>query len=282
MKFFEIRRELEIEKDINNLTAEELIDKYGQDVRKSISLLSEMASLLKRNAFYQFCEQELLEKMEHVAIGIKEGLEAPFVNARANIVLKNVEECMMFEKEEGYLENILLGYNFNLGINALNCPLWTYEAIINSMSKAANNLERLGKVNDEMPDPKTAKRIISKALKDYKNVKYIKLKGDGDKIDALYSEYPLMNLCFNKDFLVLVNYLIQKPNFDKEDKAELIELTKKVITISNIIEPVERITGEVDMDEYRRLAFFTARNIAKQDSNEKTSIAAKIKKKIFN
>ena len=90
---------------------------------------------------------------------------------------------------------------------------------------------------------------------------YVSLSGEGNKVADLYNRFPLMHLCFDTNFLLLTNYLLQSSSLGDEDKLNLVDIANRVTEIADNIEPIERINGDVDMEEYKRLEHFTMRNM---------------------
>ena len=70
-----------------------------------------------------------------------------------------------------------------------------------------------------------------------------------------------MHLCFDTNFLLLTNYLLQSSSLGDEDKLNLVDIANRVTDIADNVEPIERINGEVDIEEYKRLEHFTMRNM---------------------
>ena len=275
MKLFEIGKELEIEDDLNNLSREGLTEKYGSDVRKSLIILKRLGVLLRQSPYYSIADEELFNKLEGVVEDIKNNYsDNAYMTSRADSLLRKMARDRELEVEEGYLEYELLELNRTIGIGAFNCPIEGYDEIVNRLSGAISKLDSLGSQNKDMPEAKQVKRVFDKTIKNSK--KYVSLRLF-DPIQDVYDRYPLMNLCFDKDFLVLTNYLLFKTNLEEDDKKELIDLAKQVIEVSNAIEPISTINGDVDMDEYNRIAYFTSTGIKAYEHSHK----AKVKKNIF-
>ena len=280
MKFNEIRRELELESDLVNLSHPELDTIYGIDVRRSIVLLNKMANLFKYNPFYRATDGELINKLGQAAAEIKDCNSVQLVTSRADSIIAKVQKTKeAIAPEEGYYEGLLLDYNHALGVGALNCPIWSYEEIALTLSNAARKLEELGSKYDKMPELKDVRKAF-KEIRDNRKKKYVCLSGEGNKVDDIYRRFPLMHLCFDTDFLLLTNYLLQSASLEKEDKLNLIDLANKVMEMSDNIEPFERIHGEVDMEEYRRLEHFTMKNMVQfmKAETKKESITGRVKK----
>ena len=261
MKLHEIRRELELESDLVNLEGRELVYKYGRDARSSIVLLNKMSNLLKYNPFFKATDAGLIYKLEQTANDIRRCSSLQLVTSRADSISRKID--MLKDgmcPEEGYFEGLLLEYNHALGVGALNCPIRTYQDIALALSEAAKKLEELGTEFSLLPEVKDVKKAV-KENKDKRKKGYVSLSGEGNKVADLYNRFPLMHLCFDTNFLLLTNYLLQSSSLGDEDKLNLVDIANRVTDIADNVEPIERINGEVDIEEYKRLEHFTMRNM---------------------
>jgi len=282
MKLFEIRNELELKSDINNLSEEKILIKYGSNIRSSIYFSSEVAKLLKTN-YKDFASTESVDKLEKVLSKMLEKYEDnSFAKVRIESALKRVDIAKNTNDENEYESSALLDLNESLGISTTESMFWDYSKIINNLKYTIKKFEDYGRQNSIIPDEKETKEVFVKTLKAMKNRKYINLRSEED-IVKIYSKYPMMYFCYNKEFLILSNYLINESKLDEESKDELANITKDIISMSKTIVPIPYLNGTFNKDEYIRVASYTLRNIKRYEKKdeEKENIAVKVMKKIF-
>jgi len=104
--------------------------------------------------------------------------------------------------------------------------------------------------------------------------------GDTRKIRGFYDFYPVLNLCFDENFLVFANYLIGTDIADDELKEKIESLVKEVKEFTKVKEiiPIEGINDlTVDKKTYHRLCDFTLDKIKAKEKRIKKENKKKVK-----
>lgn len=144
--------------------------------------------------------------------------------------------------------------NYALGLTLLKQHLYCDGKINRLLTSSAAKLEKLLEGNTKLPTEEESIYIYSTSLKN-DNLQRIKDFNDF---------YPMLSLCFDENFLVLTNYLLETNYLDEDLEKKLISLTKNIVSISNVIIPIEGINDvNVGEKEYTKLCKFTLKKIKK-------------------
>ena len=284
MKLYEIKKELELKSDINNLSEEKLFTKYGNNIRESICFSSEVTRLLKTNYKDYIADTELVDKLEKVVSKMLEKYEDNgFAKVRIENALRRIDIAKNNRDDSEYESRAIIDLNESLGISTTKRMFWDYNKIINNLKYTIKRFEDYGKKNSQMPDEKETKEVYTKTLKAMKNKKYVNLRSQEEDIISIYNKYPMMYFCYNKEFLILSNYLINETKLDEDSKDELVNITKNIISMSKVVVPISYLNGTFDKEDYDRIASYTLRNIKRYEKKdeENKNIAVKVMKKIF-
>ena len=262
MELERIKKDLELKNDINVLKIDELIDKYAKHGDEAAIFLSRIAKLYE-GAFYPLYMLDKHIKVENIIGEIYENNRneenrsyVNFINERIAREFRSFtrwDDAYDFQAQAEFMLNHRLG-----GTNFNNKMGLSYENMCKTLYDKLNEFENIVKYDDTYVHSSSLVEqynCIAKG-KPYGGVVYSK-----DTLYKFYDNIPIMNLCFDKEYLLLANYLLQSNIVSEDDKEHLVDITNDVIYISLNCNPIGEKSSSFNKREYARVAKKTRSNI---------------------
>ena len=278
MELERVKKDLELRNDLNSLKINELVDKYAKDVDSATEFLRRISTLYGE-ALYPLHMLDRHEKIENIVDEVSRKYDTEenryysnFVKNRISKEFRNFcsyNDAYDFQGQAEYI------FHYRLGVNNFNNQFGlSYENTCKNLYDKLSEFEYIYKEDDMYVHSKSLVEqynCISKG-KAYGGVVYSK-----DTINKFYDNIPLMSFCFDKEYLVLANYLLESNKVSEEDKERIIDITNDVIYISLNCNPIEGNNYSFNKREYAKVAKKTRANI-KDYENKLINSVEKTKK----
>ena len=280
----ELNRVLEnliIKDDINNLSVEELTEKYGSSPEGYELFLDTFSRIFVNRRLYPII---ILSKYDKIDKFLR--CNAEYDKGRTLELDHAIRENMRREKSVGYTkaeedsEQAKYVFGDDLGVTYFR-PFDKFENIIKNIRETAEKLEDVNLADVSKDEYTNYLRAISLASKNGKDEDMLR-----KAVNKYYEDHESMKFCYDPWFLVTANYLLSSGSFEKNDEFK--SFVREVIDVSLNVAPIslENVSGEYNNKSYRKLAKKTLKKLAKLDEKEENNtnvygIRRKIKK-LFN
>lgn len=280
----ELKRVLEnliIKDDINNLSVEELTEKYGSSPEGYEVFLDTFSRIFVNRRLYPII---ILSKYDKIDKFLR--CNAEYDKGRTLELDHAIRENMRREKSIGYTkaeedsEQAKYVFGDDLGVTYFR-PFDKFENIIKNIKETAEKLENVNLTDVSKDEYTNYLRSISLASKNGKDEEMLR-----KAVNKYYEDHESMKFCYDPWFLVTANYLLSSGSFEKNDEFK--SFVREVIDVSLNVAPIslENVSGEYNNKSYRKLAKKTLKKLAKLDEKEENNtnvygIRRKIKK-LFN
>ena len=280
----ELKRVLEnliIKDDINNLSVEELTEKYGSSPEGYEVFLDTFSRIFVNRRLYPII---ILSKYDKIDKFLR--CNAEYDKGRTLELDHEIRENMRREKSVGYTkaeedsEQAKYVFGDDLGVTYFR-PFDKFENIIKNIRETAEKLEDVNLADVSKDEYTNYLRSISLASKNGKDEDMLR-----KAVNKYYEDHESMKFCYDPWFLVTANYLLSSEAFEKNDDFK--SFVREVIDVSLNVAPIslENVSGEYNNKSYRKLAKKTLKKLAKLDEKEENNtnvygIRRKIKK-LFN
>lgn len=280
----ELKRVLEnliIKDDINNLSVEELTEKYGSSPEGYEVFLDTFSRIFVNRRLYPII---ILSKYDKIDKFLR--CNAEYDKGRTLELDHAIRENMRREKSVGYTkaeedsEQAKYVFGDDLGVTYFR-PFDKFENIIKNIRETAEKLEDVNLADVSKDEYTNYLRAISLASKNGKDEDMLR-----KAVNKYYEDHESMKFCYDPWFLVTANYLLSSGSFEKNDEFK--SFVREVIDVSLNVAPIslENVSGEYNNKSYRKLAKKTLKKLAKLDEKEENNtnvygIRRKIKK-LFN
>lgn len=280
----ELKRVLEnliIKDDINNLSVEELTEKYGSSPEGYEVFLDTFSRIFVNRRLYPII---ILSKYDKIDKFLR--CNAEYDKGRTLELDHAIRENMRREKSVGYTkaeedsEQAKYVFGDDLGVTYFR-PFDKFENIIKNIKETAEKLEDVNLADVSKDEYTNYLRSISLASKNGKDEEMLR-----KAVNKYYEDHESMKFCYDPWFLVTANYLLSSGAFEKNDEFK--SFVREVIDVSLNVTPIslENVSGEYNNKSYRKLAKKTLKKLAKLDEKEENNtnvygIRRKIKK-LFN
>lgn len=280
----ELKRVLEnliIKDDINNLSVEELTEKYGSSPEGYEVFLDTFSRIFVNRRLYPII---ILSKYDKIDKFLR--CNAEYDKGRTLELDHAIRENMRREKSVGYTkaeedsEQAKYVFGDDLGVTYFR-PFDKFENIIKNIRETAEKLEDVNLADVSKDEYTNYLRSISLASKNGKDEEMLR-----KAVNKYYEDHESMKFCYDPWFLVTANYLLSSGAFEKNDEFK--SFVREVIDVSLNVAPIslENVSGEYNNKSYRKLAKKTLKKLAKLDEKEENNtnvygIRRKIKK-LFN
>lgn len=280
----ELKRVLEnliIKDDINNLSVEELTEKYGSSPEGYEVFLDTFSRIFVNRRLYPII---ILSKYDKIDKFLR--CNAEYDKGRTLELDHAIRENMRREKSVGYTkaeedsEQAKYVFGDDLGVTYFR-PFDKFENIIKNIKETAEKLEDVNLADVSKDEYTNYLRSISLASKNGKDEDMLR-----KAVNKYYEDHESMKFCYDPWFLVTANYLLSSGAFEKNDDFK--SFVREVIDVSLNVAPIslENVSGEYNNKSYKKLAKKTLKKLAKLDEKEENNtnvygIRRKIKK-LFN
>lgn len=280
----ELKRVLEnliIKDDINNLSVEELTEKYGSSPEGYEVFLDTFSRIFVNRRLYPII---ILSKYDKIDKFLR--CNAEYDKGRTLELDHEIRENMRREKSVGYTkaeedsEQAKYVFGDDLGVTYFR-PFDKFENIIKNIRETAEKLEDVNLADVSKEEYTNYLRSISLASKNGKDEDMLR-----KAVNKYYEGHESMKFCYDPWFLVTANYLLSSEAFENNDEFK--SFVREVIDVSLNVAPIslENVPDEYNNKSYRKLAKKTLKKLAKLDEKEKNNtnvygIRRKIKK-LFN
>ena len=272
----ELKRVLEnliIKDDINNLSVEELTEKYGSSPEGYEVFLDTFSRIFVNRRLYPII---ILSKYDKIDKFLR--CNAEYDKGRTLELDHAIRENMRREKSVGYTkaeedsEQAKYVFGDDLGVTYFR-PFDKFENIIKNIRETAEKLEDVNLADVSKDEYTNYLRAISLASKNGKDEDMLR-----KAVNKYYEDHESMKFCYDPWFLVTANYLLSSGSFEKNDEFK--SFVREVIDVSLNVAPIslENVSGEYNNKSYRKLAKLDE----KEENNTNVyGIRRKIKK-LFN
>lgn len=280
----ELKRVLEnliIKDDINNLSVEELTEKYGSSPEGYEVFLDTFSRIFVNRRLYPII---ILSKYDKIDKFLR--CNAEYDKGRTLELDHEIRENMRREKSVGYTkaeedsEQAKYVFGDDLGVTYFR-PFDKFENIIKNIRETAEKLEDVNLADVSKEEYTNYLRSASLASKNGKDEEMLR-----KAVNKYYEGHESMKFCYDPWFLVTANYLLSSEAFENNDEFK--SFVREVIDVSLNVAPIslENVPDEYNNKSYRKLAKKTLKKLAKLDEKEKNNtnvygIRRKIKK-LFN
>ncbi len=280
----ELKRVLEnliVKDDINNLSVEELTEKYGSSPEGYEVFLDTFSRIFVNRRLYPII---ILSKYDKIDKFLR--CNAEYDKGRTLELDHEIRENMRREKSVGYTkaeedsEQAKYVFGDDLGVTYFR-PFDKFENIIKNIRETAEKLEDVNLADVSKEEYTNYLRSISLASKNGKDEEMLR-----KAVNKYYEGHESMKFCYDPWFLVTANYLLSSEAFENNDEFK--SFVREVIDVSLNVAPIslENVPDEYNNKSYRKLAKKTLKKLAKLDEKEKNNtnvygIRRKIKK-LFN
>lgn len=280
----ELKRVLEnliVKDDINNLSVEELTEKYGSSPEGYEVFLDTFSRIFVNRRLYPII---ILSKYDKIDKFLR--CNAEYDKGRTLELDHEIRENMRREKSVGYTkaeedsEQAKYVFGDDLGVTYFR-PFDKFENIIKNIRETAEKLEDVNLADVSKEEYTNYLRSISLASKNGKDEEMLR-----KAVNKYYEGHESMKFCYDPWFLVTANYLLSSEAFENNDEFK--SFVREVIDVSFNVAPIslENVPDEYNNKSYRKLAKKTLKKLAKLDEKEKNNtnvygIRRKIKK-LFN
>ncbi len=280
----ELKRVLEnliVKDDINNLSVEELTEKYGSSPEGYEVFLDTFSRIFVNRRLYPII---ILSKYDKIDKFLR--CNAEYDKGRTLELDHEIRENMRREKSVGYTkaeedsEQAKYVFGDDLGVTYFR-PFDKFENIIKNIRETAEKLEDVNLADVSKEEYTNYLRSASLASKNGKDEEMLR-----KAVNKYYEGHESMKFCYDPWFLVTANYLLSSEAFENNDEFK--SFVREVIDVSLNVAPIslENVPDEYNNKSYRKLAKKTLKKLAKLDEKEKNNtnvygIRRKIKK-LFN
>lgn len=281
MELKRVLENLRIKDDINNLSVEELTEKYGSSPEGYEVFLDTFSRIFVNRRLYPII---ILSKYDKIDKFLR--CNAEYDKGRTLELDHAIRENMRREKSVGYTkaeedsEQAKYVFGDDLGVTYFR-PFDKFENIIKNIRETAEKLEDVNLADVSKDEYTNYLRSISLASKNGKDEEMLR-----KAVNKYYEDHESMKFCYDPWFLVTANYLLSSGAFEKNDEFK--SFVREVIDVSLNVAPIslENVSGEYNNKSYRKLAKKTLKKLAKLDEKEENNtnvygIRRKIKK-LFN
>lgn len=262
MELERVKKELELKNDINSLKVNEIVDKYAKNIESATELLRKVSTLYGE-ALYPLHMLDRHTKIENIVDEVTSKYDTEENRGYANYVKNRIsKEFRSFNSYsdaydfQGQAEYI---FHYRLGANYFNNQFGlSYENTCKTLYDKLNEFEYIYNEDDMCVHPKS---LVEQYNCMYKGKPYGGVVYSKDTLNKFYDNIPLMNLCFDKEYLLLASYLLDSKKVSEEDKERIIDITNNVIYISLNCNPIGEKEATFNKREYSKVAKKTRSNI---------------------
>ena len=266
MEIERVVKNLEFKNDINQLSEEELTNKYTATDVDALYFLHMFYNTFVGKTRYPLMIYDRYETVKHVIDNIlfRYGVDSKFKG-----IASDIKDSIAMEehfaggessKHERYSEQYYM-FEYQLGSLKANKSK-KYSEIVTDLYEETKKINECYKANKDFPNDKDYALMLSKAAKEQDPFKELEV------IDAYYEKFPLLKLCHEKEFLYAFNYLMGRS--DVEGKDELVALAENVMSFSQGFRPYQK---DCDLVEYGKIAKVARKTISayrKTEEGKKT------------
>jgi len=267
MMLEKVIEDLIIKNDFNNLSEEELKQKYCKDEESYKIFLETFNRIFTRKHSYPLI---ILDRHKDIMSLIGEGTKygGEYERSLENMIAWEVKRDREYDlSDSGQMEDSFLG---QIGAKKIKKSGVTYKNAITGILDSVWILSQEGTVSKD-----DYESYLDTCLNNILSGETPSSDFD-DIINNYYKEHPKMHLCHNISFLFAANHLMSAyPSLCDED---FLNLTKEVISISES-DFVGIIPEDFDQKKYHKVAEFTTKKIETLEQNNAKKEEPKKKKK---
>ena len=276
MELERIIKELELKNDINTLNSFKIVKKYASNEEDAKEFMEKLAKLFERKNMYAVNVIDKYDKISDVTKKINEKYEnSEIADCAKSISLAMEREYSYLSRRdkdlEAQIESVYLILD-SLGVTTYNESL-SYTDLVSTLYDKTLSLKDYTKNGIVIPTIDEINYSYNRTLNDKNEIKDLKA------IKFFYQYFPLMNLCFDKEFLVTSNYLLGSSNVSEETKKHLVGITYQIIDMSLSFPPIKGFNDiSYNRKEYKKVVKKTISNInrylktiEKKDNKVKTN-----------
>ena len=262
MDLIQLQDKLEIKNDINNLVGIKLLDKYGRTLSDSINFLKKLNILFIRESNYPLCITNEYNKLTNYLLIMENKYGTDLIKSKTNNIWEKLDKNINDYKEIKKLNKISdeaiakemnkTGYKY-----APSLSIKTYPQMISVLYEECKTLNSVLKKDSFLPSVNETKEKFNKYYDYARNIDFVR---SYKLLDDMYQESPLLQFCFDEKYLLLANYVLNS-NVDNKTKDKIVNLTKDIVNTSINIRHNDFFNGEVNLEEYEKLAKHTLENI---------------------
>ena len=273
MELERIIKELELKNDINTLKASKVVEKYASNENDAVEFMARLEDLFERKNMYAVNTFDKYGKIIDIADKIREKYDNSEIDKNDELIRTSMKrEYSYLPRQDKDLETqqqsvyLLLNY---CGVTSYDNSM-SYTDLVKILYEKTVELDNYTKNGYAIPTVSEINYSYNKTFNKKKEVI------DTKAIKFFYHYFPLMNLCYDKEFLVTSNYLLTKNAVPEETKEKIIGITCQVIDMTLNFPPIKGINNEsFDRKEYKKVVKKTISNIHKyiksKDKKEKTN-----------
>ena len=258
-------RNLRIENDINELSKEELIEKYGDTKEDAEYFMHTFSEMFIFHDYYPSMIFEDYDKVSEVLEDFNErytkGTQFEHVYHEILGYMIHMETRIPSYDSKSKISSDLFSMHENeIGTDDIK-HVHTFSQLNKMLEDGVEKIDKNYKKNSHFPNKYEYEAILKKA-------EVVGLKEDPMReiaiIEGYKDYYPMLNLCHDINVLVAINDLLTDAYF--EDKEELGGIARNVIDFSLSFKPI----GEsFDAKEYKKVAKATKSLLKRQEKGYK-------------
>ena len=273
MELREVVKNLSVKSDVCLLNSEELIEKYCKDEKKYNEFIDVFSRVFSKRKMFPIMASFKYRDIENMINTGKE-YSSPMLEEKEVDILREIYK----NENQSYLD--IRGDDYGQVVSLFNESIGAY--------KVKNDIRPCGEKMKKMKECAEIYLMSDRNISKEEYVDFTKRVYFSDELatyphrldkilNECYADNPKISLCFNNDFLYLVNYLIKShPECCDE---EIIQFTKNIISIS--VDARELIPYEFSKKEYFKLAKHTLQKIDKLEKEKNNLVNPKKKRLSF-
>ena len=282
MELERVKKDLELKNDLNSLRTNEIVDKYAKDIEGATEFLRRVSTLYGE-ALYPLHMLDRHEKIEKIVDEVNKKYDTEenrgYANYVKNRISKEFRSFTRYDDAYDFQAQSEFIFHYRLGATNFNNQFGlSYEKTCRTLYDKLLEFEYINKEEDTYVHPES---LVEQYNDIYKGKPYGGKVFSKDTLNNFYDNIPIMNLCFDKEYLLLASYLLESRKVSDEDKERIINITNDVIFISLKCNPIGEKEATFNKREYSKVAKKTRSNI-KDYEDKKTNKNDKSKKlKLF-
>lgn len=273
MELREVVKNLSVKSDVCLLNSEELIEKYCKDEKKYNEFIDAFSRVFSRRKIFPIMASFKYRDIENMINTGKE-YSSPMLEEKEVDILREIYK----NENQSYLD--IRGDDYGQVVSLFNESIGAY--------KVKNDIRPCGEKMKKMKECAEIYLMSDRNISKEEYVDFTKRVYFSDELatyphrldkilNECYADNPKMTLCFNNDFLYLINYLIfSHPECCDE---EIIKFAKNIISIS--VDARELIPYDFSKKEYFKLAKHTLQKIDKLEKEKNNLVNPKKKRLSF-
>ena len=276
MELERVKKDLELRDDLNTLRNNEILEKYAKNIEEATEFLKRVATLYGE-ALYPLHMLDRHDKIETIVDEVNRRYDTEenreYANYVKNRISKEFREFCSYNDAYDFQAQAQFIFNYRLGVTNYNSQfIQSYESTCHSLYNKLIIFDYVTKNSNMYVEPKS---FIEQYNCIYKGKIYDGIVYSKDTLNTFYDNIPLMNFCFDKEYLALANYLLESRKVSDEDKEKIVDITNNVIAISLKCNPIGDKESSFNKREYAKVAKKTRDNIKeyeakKNNTEEKT------------